>query len=338
MPRLIQFVALAFLFSCSHLPFRQLASSETKYLNPFKIYPDIKVAKGHWNDTELNNIDKALTLLAKTPTGKEQRKKLKGFPLSLYRTYMGDYGDPAPNGSYDDEYNTLGLSSDRVNNWPKERLARLIAHELEHALQHRVYGFTRNQYGLNLTSISEFASMSIEVRVWVELGSKRYPKETSHKDEFVRQRRLIYVRYPRTVHLAWMYSNHYEFPLNFPELRSDHAQNIKNYWKGVMECEMVWRKKNREKLPSVTDEEVISFLSNQVHLYHEYYDWETGRPKYDESWDRKVKISSSLPSFIETHLHDWDKKLPGNFLDNKGLKRDDLAIIKTHPSFLVDIF
>jgi hypothetical protein len=236
---------------------------------------------------ERAKVESAMKLLGGTPTGAAVLKALQGFAFSIEITRSGD-----GNGSYDDEYKILSLNAKSLA-WPEWKLARLLCHELTHAVQDSI-GINRANYGNADPSIddpiSEYAALSMEVRFWVEAGQ---PADSVR--DFNMLRRAAYLHFPETVRVGWAYTNSLQ---RFKEpLLAGSDERLASYWESVLSSEAEWRARWAAKFPKKDSAIALEYLKERY----------------------KKPVSKWLPDYLEK-LGD----LPGTPSAN------DLELIRLH--------
>ena len=193
-------------------------------------------------EAEKARVEAATAFLAGTPTGRAVVDALRGFDFSV------EIGHES-NGAYDDEYKVLLLSREAVLKWPEWKLARLLCHELTHAVQDSL-GINRASYDFfsAASGVQEFSALSMEVRFWVEAVA---PVDAVR--DFNSLRMWAYLSFPETVRVGWVFTNTAQ---KFKEPIAD--QRLASYWAGVLESEQAWRARWAGRFPAFTAKPAIA--------------------------------------------------------------------------------
>jgi|GEM_PF-7067764 len=218
---------------------------------------------------ERAKVESALKFLEKTPSGGQVLGALKNFAFTI-EIERGDDG----NGAYDDEYKTLLLNAKALA-WPEWKLARLLCHELTHAVQDSL-GINRTNYDngepqISSSGVGEFSALSMEVRFWIEAGAPADPVR-----DFNMLRRAAYLYYPETVRIGWAYTNSMQ-QFKEPVLAWSN-ERLASYWDSVLASEAVWRKQWAAKFPKKDNAIALEYLKERY----------------------KKPISAWLPGYLET--------------------------------------
>lgn len=207
---------------------------------------------GSGTPAEKAKVEKAIAFLRETPTGRSVLEAVRAA-----HEFSIEVGTDSDNGSYDDEYKVLSLNRKAVAAWPDWKLARLLCHELTHAVQDSL-GINRASYDFfsAASGVSEFAALSMEVRFWVEAGA---PVDTVR--DFNALRMWAYLSFPETVRVGWVFTNDSQ---KFKEPIEDKL--LAGYWASVLESESAWRARWAGRFPAFTAREAVAFeyLENRV--------------------------------------------------------------------------
>ena len=275
----------SFLFLCLFLPFASGSYSQAEESSFGWSYQGL-------SDDLITKVESAAQYLEATPTGKEVLKTFKGFKISIL-IESGMSG----NGYYDDEYSALVLNRQVLEKWPNWKIARLLCHELTHAVQHSL-GISRANYDNNdskpisASGIMEFSALSMEVRFWIEAKAP-----LDEQRDFNSLRMWAYLFFPETVRIGWAYTNSTQ---RFKEPVATWADaRLANYWTSILESEIDWRKSHQYLFPTQFQEASIAL---------EYLKERYGKP-----------VSPWLPQYLESL-----GAIPANPSSN------DLGLIQLH--------
>ncbi len=237
---------------------------------------------------EVAKVETALTFLNSTYTGASILKDLNSTSFSIEIDRNGD-----SNGSYDDEYKVLSINAKALA-WPDWKLARLLCHELTHAVQDSMLinraNYDNGDPAINASGVVEFAALSMEVRFWVEAGM---PADSVR--DFNTLRREAYLYFPETVRIGWTYTNRIQ-KFKEPVMAWADAR-LAVYWEAVLNEESAWRALNSTKFPKKDIAVALEYLKERY----------------------KKPVSPWLPNYLEAL-----GLLPASPTDN------DLELIRLH--------